>query len=155
VYVQRSGGRPVDAEFSEVLEQYLQPHLLAGISVEIRAPMLVPLSIRLRVEVEREHYRSSVGRRLDQLAAEYFHPDAFTFGQSVYLSPLVAAVSGIEGVNSVDWLQHGQFQRWNKPPNGELEAGCIKLGPLEIARVANAPGAPSLGILEFELRGGR
>lgn len=155
IYVQRRGGQVVDGVFSAMLEDYLQPRLIAGMSVEIRAPRLVPLWIRLRVEAGADHYRSSISLKLTDLAREYFQPDAFTFGQPVYLSPLVGQVSQVPGVTAVDWLEHGRFQRWGKRAENELETGCIAIGPLEVARAANVPGAPSLGSVEFEVRGGR
>jgi hypothetical protein len=58
-------------------------------------------------------------------------------------------------VPGVAWVEVSQFQRWGRPPQGELEAGAIKIGALEIARVQNDPGAPQKGLIEFTLHGGR
>jgi hypothetical protein len=164
IYVQRRAGRAVDGAFSAELERFLEPRLMAGLAVEIRAPHLVPLTIALQVQIDAQYYRSSIARTLAERFGSarladgrqgYFYPDAFTFGQTVYLSPIVAGVMRVPGVRSVEWLEHGVFQRWGQPSRGELAAGRIDLGPLEIARVASARGAPSLGSISFELWGGR
>jgi hypothetical protein len=159
IYVQRRGGAVIDQRFAARLVQFLQPCLLAGVSVEIRVPVLVPLDISLRVQVDRLHYRSSVAHalaeRFGSAEGQFFHPDAYTFGQTVYLSPILLAAMQVPGVESLDWLQHGRFQRWAQPPRGELEAGQIALGPLEIPRVDGRRDVPSLGNITFELQGGR
>ena len=167
IHVQRRGGEPLDAAFVDALDAFLRPRLVAGIGLEIRPPHLVPLEIALQVIVDTRHYRGGVGRRLAErfgtapasaaaTTGGYFAPDAFTFGQPVYLSPIVAAAMQVPGVQAVEWLGgQGRFQRWGRPARGELEAGRIDIGPLEVARVANSPGAPSLGSITFDLRGGR
>ena len=47
-----------------------------------------------------------------------FHPDLLTFGQTVYLAPIVARVMDVAGVLSVEPVR---FQRWREPAAGGLE----------------------------------
>ena len=56
-----------------------------------------------------------------------FYPDNFTFGQTVYLSPLYAAAAPSSGVTAV---QATTFQPQGVPTNQYLDAGEMKLGRL-------------------------
>ena len=73
----------------------------------------------------------------------FFHPDNFTFGQSVFLSRVVAAAMDVPGVEWVDVddtpPKPNRFRRWGEESHGEIAAGRIDLGRLEIARLDNEP----------------
>jgi hypothetical protein len=81
-----------------------------------------------------------------------FHPDNLTFGESIYLSKLVAAAQAVEGVESVQVMK---LQRLFEAPNRELERGVLPLGPFEVAQLDNDPSYPEHGRLNIEMRGGR
>ncbi|HUM80969.1 MAG TPA: hypothetical protein PLQ38_04245, partial [Methanothrix sp.] len=82
----------------------------------------------------------------------FFHPDKFTFGQSLYLSQLYAAIQSIEGVESASIKV---FKRYGRDPAGELEEGCISVHRLEVIRLDNDPSFPENGVLRLNLWGGR
>jgi hypothetical protein len=81
-----------------------------------------------------------------------FHPDNFTFGQPVYLSPLYAAAMAVSGVASVKITA---FQRQGMPSTEALDKGFLSLGRLEIARLDNDPDFPERGILRLIMEGGK
>ncbi|MCY1308369.1 hypothetical protein D9M70_583730 [compost metagenome] len=81
-----------------------------------------------------------------------FHPDNFSFGQTVYLSPLYAAARTVAGVASV---QVKRFQRLGQVDPKPLADGFMTLGRLEIARLDNDPNFPEHGVLRLELHGGK
>jgi hypothetical protein len=81
-----------------------------------------------------------------------FHPDNFTFGQTIYLSPLYAAAQAVPGVESV---QMTTFQRQGTPDPAPLAEGKLALGRLEIARLDNDPNFPEHGVLRITVRGGK
>jgi hypothetical protein len=81
-----------------------------------------------------------------------FHPDNFSFGQTVFLSPLYAAARTVAGVASV---QVTRFQRQGQPDPTPLADGFMPLGRLEIARLDNDPNFPEHGVLRLELHGGK
>jgi hypothetical protein len=142
------------------METYFDRFRLAGYDVEIDAPRLVPLDLLFSVCVERGYVRTDVKRALLELFSArtlpggrrgLFHPDNFTFGQPVRLSPLIAAAMGVDGVRRVRAVT---FQRFGAKAQGELAAGEIPMGRLEIAQLENDPSRPEAGRVDFELEGG-
>jgi hypothetical protein len=155
VTTDRTGGLPVDPAFESAFGSYLDRFRLAGYDLEIDPPRFVPLDIALTVCVAPGYLRGNVHQALlDTFGsgeAGFFHPDRFTFGQTVYLSQIVARAMEVPGV---DWVHPIRFQRWDQEPHGELEAGRITLARLEIARLDNDPNAAENGRLEFVMQGG-
>jgi hypothetical protein len=160
VTIDRRAGRPVDADFEEEIQNHLERFRLAGHDVEIEPPIFVPLDIALRVCVDPDVFRndillalmdvfSSGVRRNGRLG--FFHPDNFTFGQTVFLSRIIATAMDVPGVN---WVEPQRFQRWGKTPNGELEASRMTMARLEIARLDNDPSRPENGRIAFKMEGG-
>ena len=81
----------------------------------------------------------------------FFHPDNFTFGQSLYLSQIYRAAMQVAGVASVNVTR---FQRWGKKASHELDKGVLTSAPLEILQLANDPSFPENGKLELIVAGG-
>jgi hypothetical protein len=167
VTVDRRRGAAVDEVFRSDLAAFLESFRMAGVDVEVDAPVPVSLDIVLTVCVAPAHSRSAVERALlDRFSARdlpgggrgFFHPDNFTFGQAVYLSTLVAQAMAVDGVRWVE-TQPGpdrpnRFQRWGEPEAGEHAAGRIAMGRLEVARCDSDPNEPENGRIEFVLTGG-
>jgi predicted phage baseplate assembly protein len=160
ITIDRRGGRSVDEEFEKELRDFLEPFRTMGHDLEIEAPRLVALDIALQVCVGPEYRRIEVNASLlDEFSSGvlpdgrlgFFHPDNFTFGQHVYLSRVIAAAMQVPGVV---WVQADRFERWGRLPQGELAAGVITMGALEIARLDNDPNAPENGRIEFLMQGG-
>jgi hypothetical protein len=81
-----------------------------------------------------------------------FHPDSFTFGQTVFLSRFYAAAQAVAGVDSVEITR---FQRQGSPTTEFLTTGRLTLGRLEIPRLDNDPNFPERGVFSLIVRGGR
>jgi hypothetical protein len=165
VTVQRRGGQVVDDAFRADVRNYLETFRLAGFDVEVEAPIFVPLDIGFTVYVAADYFASDVeGALLDTFSNRdlpggqrgFFHPDNFTFGQTVYLSQIVAAAMQTPGVLWVDTSDTApnHFQRFGVSPHGELQAGRIVMARLEIARLDNDPNEPENGRIEFFMVGG-
>jgi predicted phage baseplate assembly protein len=121
----------------------------------------VPLDVALTVNVLPHYLRGHVrAALLDALGNRalaggrrgLFHPDNLSFGEGVFLSRIVAAAQGVEGVESVCVKR---LKRYEEEPRGELESGVLPLGPLEVAQLDNDPNYPERGVLALDLRGGR
>jgi hypothetical protein len=139
----------------------LARYKLAGYDLETDPPRYVALDLSIVVCAKPDHFRADVhqavrralgARRLSDGKLGFFHPDNWTFGQSLHLSELYAAVEAVPGVDSVEVIQ---FQRYGYEPDGELADGEITAGRLEILRLNHDPSFPENGVLEIEMRGGK
>ncbi|HEY9631523.1 MAG TPA: putative baseplate assembly protein [Coleofasciculaceae cyanobacterium] len=159
--IDRQGGAEVTPEFEAQLRQYLERYRLAGHDLEIEAPVYVSLEVEMGVCVQPGYFRSQVKAALLDLFSSrilpdrrrgIFHPDHFTFGQSVYLSRLYAAAQSVAGVASVSITT---FQRQGSASNTALQSGRLDLGRLEIARLENNPNFPDRGLFRLKMAGGK
>jgi hypothetical protein len=132
-----------------------------GHDVQVEAAQAVPLDIGLFICVCDGYLRGHVKAALLDACSNrllpggqrgFFHPDKLSFGQGIYLSQVVATAQAVEGVESVRVIR---FERLYEGPNGEIAAGVLPLGPLEVARLDNDPGFPERGRLTLKLEGGR
>ena len=77
---------------------------------------------------------------------------AFTFGETVYASPLIAAAQGVAGVTSVTLAT---FSRLSAPGADGAAAGFLAMGRLEIPRCDNDPDHLDHGLFTVTLDGGK
>ena len=161
VLVRRRNNRAVDANFQQTMQDFMEPYRVAGYDITIRGPRFVSLEIALTVHVGPDYFASTVKQTLLETFSAvdlpngqrgFFHPDNFTFDQSIYLSVIISRAVEVDGVIQVVATR---FQRWGRPPQNELETGEISIDRLEIARLQNDPDAPQLGRIEFNMEGGR
>jgi len=161
ITVDREGGLPMDDTFEQALQAHMEPYRMAGHDMEFNDPVFVSLEMALRICVDRNYFRSHVKQALlEVFNSAYqpdgqpglFHPDRFSFGQTIYLSPFYAAARQIPGVSSVQITQfHVQGDYDPKP----LADGFMKLGRLEIPRLDNNPNFPEHGVLRLDMIGGK
>ncbi|TYB39680.1 putative baseplate assembly protein [Micromonospora sp. AP08] len=159
--VDPAGENTVDRSFEEALLGYVEPFRLAGHDLEVDGPRFVALELELEVCVAAEYFRSDVRKRLAAALSAtdngdgtrgHFHPDAFSFGQPVYLSPILAAARAVPGVDSV---QATVFRRLGSTSGVALAEGRLTLSRLEVARLESSPDFPEHGVLRIVLNGGK
>ncbi len=152
--VDRLGARPVDAAFEAALREHLERYRMAGHDLEIDGPLFVSLELGLDVCVLPGYFRSDVAAALTGALGPrgHFDPDRLTFGQPVFLSPIIAAAAAVPGVRDVHAVR---FQRQGEPSRVALDEGVLTVGRLEIARLDNDPSFPERGLLALDVRGGR
>ena len=106
VTVDRQDGLDVDDRYDDEVTSYLDRYRLAGQDVEIDGPRFVPLDLGVKICVDPDYFRADIRRvvlrelscaRLSDGTLGFFHPDNFTFGQSLYLSRIVARVMAGRG----------------------------------------------------------
>jgi hypothetical protein len=160
ISVDRRGSDAVDAVFENELRRFIERYRIAGHDVEIDAPAFVALDIALHVCTARGYFPADVERRLIEAFGTarlpngetgFFHPDRFSFGQSVYLSALTAAAMRVPGVA---YITPTRFQRLGRSPAGEIANGRIPMARLEIVRLDNDPNAPENGRIRFDVDAG-
>jgi hypothetical protein len=159
--IDRMGGLIVDEDFKRKMRAYLEKYRMAGYDLDIEGPRYVPLEIEMSVCVRSDYFRSDVRQALLEVLSNQdlpdgrkgvFHPDNFTFGQTVYLSPVYAAIEAVDGVDSVLITK---FQRQGIDSGNALEDMKMPLGRLEIARLDNDPNYPERGVLKLNIEGGK
>ena len=161
ITVDPAGTETVNETVAAAVEDQVERYRMAGYDLQVDSPRYVSLEIDMQVCVEPDYFRADVAAELQHLFSNrdlpdgsrgLFHPDNFTFGQPVYLSPLYAAAQAVEGVASVHITA---FQRQGNPDPESLDDGVIKLGRLEIARLDNDPNHAERGVFRLTTGGGK
>jgi len=165
--VDMQGGAATDSTVESAVASYVSPYQLAGYDLRVEPPIYVPLLIAFTVCVSPGYLQTSVEQALYQAFSSgvqpngqlgFFNSENFTFGQTLYLSKVVAAamrVAGVQWINTNDTgAQQSLFQRWGRTANGELAVGEIDFSPFEIAQLSNDPNHPENGIITFFMEGG-
>jgi hypothetical protein len=168
--VDRIGRRPVDAAFEAELVAFLERYRLAGHDLEVEPPRFVPLDVALWVCVDPGFVAADVRRALlDRFASAtrqdgtlgFFHPDRFSFGNSVTLSTIIAEAMAVSGVRWVGVKrpgggvgEDGYFRKLREPTTDYTDAGLIPIAPLEVAVLDNDPNRPENGRLRLRVEGG-
>lgn len=161
ITVDRKGGLPLDQDFESTLGKSIERYRMAGHDLNFKNPVFVSLQLELQVCVSREFFRSDVKQALIEIFTSglrsdgsrgLFHPDNFSFGQTIYLSPIYAAARQVRGVSSV---QVTRFCRQGDDDPKPLSDRFIRLGRLEIGRLDNDPNFPEHGVLELTMLGGK
>jgi hypothetical protein len=149
------------AELATSTLQRLNMMRMAGVDLAVEPAVIVGLRIGLAVCVLPRYRRTDVGAALLQVLISgetcagtpgLLAPGNFSFGQTIYLSPIIAAVQAVQGVASV---RATEFQRVDDPTRDSVADGFITMQRLEIARVDNDPSRPDRGILDLSLDGGQ
>jgi len=157
------GGDTVVADplLKSELREHLERFRLAGYDLDVVDPRYVSLEIELQACIKRGYFPGDVEQALLEVFGNgmradgtkgLFHPDHFSFGEPVFLSPLYEAALAVEGIASVRFLT---FRRQGKPDKGKaLKDGRILLNRVEIARLDNDPNFPEHGTFRAAVVGG-
>jgi hypothetical protein len=155
------GGGNMTSTLRKQLKKNINRYRLAGQDIELESPQYVSLEIELTVCVDPDYFSAQVERALQNMLGSrqlangqkgFFFPDNFTFGQTVYLSPIYAAARKVAGVRSVVATV---FEPQGVPTPIYLAKGEIPLGPFQIARLDNDPSLPDRGQLTLVMQGGK
>jgi len=161
VAVEPAGGGNLTSVLGQSLKRSLERYRLAGQDLELDSAQYVSLQIGLTVCVDPDYFQADVEGALMQVLSNrilpngqkgIFYPDNFTFGQTVYLSPVYAAARAVDGVLAVTATA---FQPQGINTSQYLDAGEMKLGPLQVARLDNDPSFPDHGQLTLAMEGGK
>lgn len=140
---------------------FVDRYRMAGEDLEFNDPHYVSLELKLNVCVRPDYFRADVKARLfDALSNRVlpdgrlglFHPDNFSFGDSVYLSGIYATAHAVPGVASAQIVT---FQRQGTNDPTFLATAQLPIGRLEIARLENSLNFPEHGVLRLALSGGK
>lgn len=174
VVVDPVGGGAPAPELVVRLRAALEAQRLIGDDVEIRAPAYVPLDVKLVLCAHPAYWIEDLRAVLEREFSDewlpdgrpgFFHPDLWTFGQSLHASQLIGRALSVQGV---DRVLRVSMRRFNPGVGGGLVTvtlqpgdlpeslvGRLDIGPFEILVVANDPDRLAQGRITFEIHGGR
>ncbi len=141
--------------------KYVNRYRLAGQDLQLEPPEYVSLEIKLVVCVDPDYFQADVQQTLTKILGSsclpngqpaFFAPSNFKLGQTVYLSPIYAAVRKVAGVQSVT---ANTFQPQGVKTKSYLQMGEISLGPFQVARMDNDRSRPANGRLTLVMKGGK
>lgn len=147
------------------LRQAVAAHLeavrLIGEDLEIRPPRLVPLAIEVSLCLHPDYWPQDMRYVLEQEFSDgytpdgrrgFFHPDEWTFGQTLHRSQIEGRLHALAGVEHVITIQMRRFN----------DATPVIAAPLlietvfdEIIEVRNDPDHQERGAIRFDIQGGR
>jgi len=154
---------------SEALWDELRPRIadhleavrLIGEDIELRPPRYVPLEIHVAVCVGESYWREDVRFVLEQEFSDgwtsdgrrgFFHPDEWTFGQSLHRSAIEGRIHRVVGVKHVVRIA---MKRFASPLPAVSGTEVLEIGFDEIVLVANDPSHLERGLIRFVMQGGR
>jgi hypothetical protein len=156
------GEGPLTTALRKQLKRNINRYRLAGQDIELEPPQYVSLQIDLTICVDPDYFSADVEGALVRVLGcgmlpdgtkGVFYPGNFTFGQTVYLSPIYSAARKVSGVQSVTATK---FQAQGSPPTPiYLSKGEMPLGPFQIARLENDRSLPDHGQLTLTMQGGK
>jgi hypothetical protein len=134
---------------------------MMGVDLAVEGAVLVGLRIEMYICVDPDFFQADVHTALVKLFTTgnlctgqpgMLNPENFTFGQTIYTSPFIAAAQGVQGVTSAAMTV---FQRMDDPSIDGVALGYLTMGRLEIARCDNDPNRLDHGILVLHMDGGK
>jgi len=134
---------------------------MMGVDLAVEGAVTVGLRIEMNICVAMGFFRAEVETAMMELFTTgnqctgqpgILNPDNFTFGQTIYTSPFIAAAQGVQGVASVA-MTH--FQRMDDPSTDGVAVGYLIMGRLEIARCDNDPNRLDHGVFILHMDGGK
>ncbi len=162
------GSESADPELLAEVDAYLARYGRIGYDLTVTGAAYAALDLGLSICVKPLYLRAQVLALLRQRlgagvlpdgSLALFNPDRLTFGQAVYLSPIIAAAQTIPGVMEVQITRLDRLVPGRPPPAASPDSvpatGMLPLTPGEIARLDQDPNHPENGRLTLLLRGGR
>jgi hypothetical protein len=134
---------------------------MMGTDIAVEQAVIVGLQIEMEICVDPAHFQGDVFQALMTVFVTgnqptgtpgLLNPASFTFGQTVYASPLVAAAQAVDGVRSATL---NVFTRMDAPWVDGVAKGYLTMGRLDIPRCDNDPDHLDHGQLTLHLDGGK
>jgi predicted phage baseplate assembly protein len=136
---------------------------MMGTDLADEGAKLVGLRIEMEICVAPDHFQGDVFEALmhvfisgDRCNGQpgLLNAANFTFGETVYTSPLIAAAQAVEGVLAATLTVFARMDAPVGAPDG-VATGYLTMGRLEIPRCDNDPNHLDLGIFVLHMDGGK
>jgi hypothetical protein len=138
-----------------LLTPFVDAFRMAAQEVWLEEALRVPIFMSISIRVGERHFRSEVRRAVDEALGTgpggFFRAGRLRFGQDLWESDVLEALTALEGVEDVCLNRFKRLGRqFVDDPSRRIE-----LGPREVAACDNDPGAPEHGYFVLRLNGGR
>ena len=155
---------PVTAFTNQLIAQTTQTlNLLRmmGTDLAVEGAVIVGLRIEMQICVDPGHFRGDVYAALMQVfvtgdqctgSSGLLNPVNFSFGETVYASPFIAAAQAVDGVVSVTLSAFGPV---DDPSVDGVALGYLTMGRLQIPRCDNDPDHLDRGVFVLHMDGGK
>jgi hypothetical protein len=162
VAVQPRPPAPASPAFYDAVAAWLAPFKAVGPDFEVVPPEVVGLDIALSVypqpQADIAALRGRLARRFGREPGGMFSETRMALGRGVYLSELIEAALGVEGVAWVDADRRIDpriaFGVLAPAPRDDLASGIISITGTQVARADNDPAAPENGRIVFHVMAG-
>lgn len=159
-----AGAEGLPAALRTDLLAFLETKRLAGYDLEVTGPIYVPLELEISFcaaagaqqgDVQQELLIAFGNTALPGGGKGFFHPDNFTFGQSLYVSRIFAAIMAVPGVSSAQITRLARLHAAQPEIEtaANLARGYLAVGLDEIIRLDNNPNFPQNGSLSVQPSG--
>jgi predicted phage baseplate assembly protein len=155
---------PVGALSAQLIQQTLDRLSLLrmmGTDLAVEAAVIVGLKIQMQICVAPDHFAGDVYTALMQVfitgdqcngQSGLLNAAHFSFGETVYASPLIAAAQGVDGVVAASLMT---FTRMDNTSVDGVATGYLTMGRVELPRCDNDPNHLDHGIFELLMDGGK
>ena len=136
---------------------------MMGTDLSVEGAKLVGLRIEMEICVDSNHFQGDVFEALMQVFITgnrcngqpgLLNATNFTFGETVYASPLIAAAQAVEGVLAATLTVFARMDAPVGAPDG-VATGYLTMARLEIPRCDNDPNHLDLGTFVLHMDGGK
>jgi predicted phage baseplate assembly protein len=158
------GTEGLTSDLKQQLTDYVNAKRLSGYDIRISGPNYVPVDLALQVSVATGSHQSDVEQALLQAFSNgvlpngsrgFFHPDNFTFGDSLFASTVYAAAMAVPGVQSatIKRLARAHASQPERETSLNLAQGFLETGGDEVIRLDNDRNFPENGTLAISTSG--
>jgi hypothetical protein len=161
---QPRGTEVLSPAVSAALVDYLNGRRLAGYDIQVKPATYLPIRLDLAICTRPGFNESDVQRALEVTlsnrvlargAKGFFHPDNFSFGDSLAISQLYQAVMAVAGVQSADisTLSPLHSLQPQLDTQSAKQTGFLNVQPDQVLQLDNDPSFPERGQLRIQFLG--
>jgi hypothetical protein len=161
VVIDPAGTTVLDDSLRRDVAAHLESVRLIGEDLELRPPHYVPLDLRIGVCADESYWCADLRFELEQEFSDgytsdgrrgFFHPDEWTFGQTMHRSMVEGRVMRVSGVKHLMGIL---MKRFNDATAAVHGIELLPMGFDEVVLCANDPDHLERGRVIFDIQGGR
>lgn len=101
IYASKIGGASLTGTAASAIASDVASKSVAGLSVTVKAPVIVPIAIAVNVTLQTGYSQATVSTNIQNALAQYLHPDYWDWGTTVYHNEVISVIDRVEGVGRV------------------------------------------------------